>query len=426
MLNMFNHENLFSAALMINEPLYVTKVEFDKDKGELHIHIDFRKGAKFKCAICGADGLSVHDTKEKTWRHLNFFQYKTHIHYRNPRSECPDHGVHIVEAPWGNQGTGFTLLFEALVMQLAMSMPVSNIAELVDEHDTRIWRVINRHVSNAHVIADYSDMQRVGIDETSSKRGHKYVTLFVDMDAAKVVYVTEGKDAKTVTQFKDELPYHNCNPHQIDAISADMSPAFKKGVEENFPWANVTFDKFHVMKLMNEALDEVRRTEQKTVPNLKSTRYLWLYNPDKLSTKKAQKLETLKGLNIKTAKAYQLKLTLQDIYATASDRIAAMAMLNKWYKWAVRCRLEPVKKFAKTIKSNWRGILNYFESRLTNAVLEGINSIVQAARARARGYRNVQNFITMIYLLSGKLTYNFQYSIKRCRHYGQPSVELPT
>lgn len=423
---MFNHENLFSAALMIQEPLYVAKVEFDKDEGELHMHIDFRKGSKFKCSICGVEGLPVHDTIEKTWRHLNFFQYKAYIHYRNPRSECPDHGVHLTEAPWGAPGTGFTLLFEALVMQLAMSMPVSKIAELVGEHDTKIWRVIRRHVNLAHAVADYSEMQSVGIDETSSKRGHNYVTLFVDMDAGKVVYVTEGKDSETIAEFKDELPHHNCNPQQINTISADMSPAFKKGAAENFPWADITFDKFHVMKLMNEAVDKVRRAEQKVVPALKSTRYLWLFNPDNLSPEKAQKLETLKSSNCKTAKAYQLKLTLQDIYATASDRIDAMVMLGKWYKWAIRCRLEPVKEFAKTIKNNWSGILNHFDSKLTNAVLEGINSIIQSARARAKGYRNIENFITMIYLLAGKLTYNFQYFIKRCKDYGQPAVGLPT
>lgn len=159
---------------------------------------------------------------------------------------------------------------------------------------------------------------------------------------------------------------------------------------------------------------------------MKSTRYLWLYNADKLNAKKAEKLETLKKSNIKTAKAYQLKLTLQEIYNTATDRIAAMNMLQKWYTWAVRCRLEPIKVFAKTIKNNWAGILNYFDSRITNAVLEGINSIIQGARARAKGYRNVQNFITMIYLLAGKLTYDFQYFIKRCNNYGQPIVGLPT
>ena len=292
---MLNNEILFAAALQIQEPLYVKQVEFTKEIGELHIYIDFRKGAKFKCPKCGMDGLPVHDTIEKTWRHLNFFQYKAFLHYRTPRSDCPEHGAHLVETPLGSSGSGFTLLFEALVLQLAACMPVSQMALLMDEHDTLLWRIIGKYVDLSHAAADYSDTHSVGIDETSSKKGHKYVTLFVDMDNSRVIHVTEGKDASTITEFKKELPKHQCNPAQIINISADMSPAFKKGVQNNFPWVAMTFDKFHIIKLMNAAVDKVRREEQMTIPALKLTRYLWLYNPDKLNAQKTKKLENLKN-----------------------------------------------------------------------------------------------------------------------------------
>jgi len=174
-----------------------------------------------------------------------------------------------------------------------------------------------------------SDLKRVGVDETSCKRGHNYVTVFVDMDESKVIYVTEGKSSDTIDEFKEELPCHNCDPAQINMFSADMSPAFKKGIKTSFPWVALTFDKFHVIKLMNEALDKVRRLEQKNEPILKYSRYLWLYNSNNLSDAQSKKLDTLKNLNIKTAKAYQIKLALQDIYQTASDKIAAMMMLDK-------------------------------------------------------------------------------------------------
>jgi transposase len=416
-----NHEDLFTAALMLKEPLYVSRIEFDKGNGELHIYIDFRKGSKFTCPICLTDGCSVHDTIEKTWRHLNFFQYKAYIHYRNPRYDCPVHGIHLAEAPWGAQGTGFTLLFEAMILQMAKYMAVAQIADIVDEHDSRLWRVIKRHVGEAHAVADYSNLVSVGLDETSSKKGHHYVTLFVDMAESKVVFVTEGKGADTLADFKTELPAHNCNPGQIEDISVDMSPAFRKGCEESFPWATVTYDKFHVIKLMNEAVDQVRREEQKTNPSLKSSRYLWLHNRNTLGKKDEGKLESLISSNCKTAKAYQLKLTLQDVYRSSIDKNEAMGKLAKFYSWAVRCRLEPVKAFAKTLKKHWSGILNYFDSRLTNAVLEGINSLVQSAKSRARGFRNVNNLITMIYLLAGKLTFNFQYQQRLLAELGQPT-----
>jgi len=286
-------------------------------------------------------------------------------------------------------------------------MPILQIARLVDEHDTRLWRIIEKHVNQAKANANYSGVRHVGVDETATKRGHNYVTLFVDMDQTQVIHVTEGKDAATVKDFRDSLQYHHAQPSQITDVCADMSPAFRKGIQECFPSARLTFDKFHVIKLVNEAIDKVRREEQKSVPSLKSSRYLWLYNPANLSETKLKRLTSLTQLNLKTAKAYRMKLVLQDIYNTVTDRIEAMNELQKWYQWAVRCRLQPMKVFAKTLKDNWGGILNYFDSRLTQCNPEGINSIVQSARTRAKGYRNVNNFIAMIYLLAGKLTFQF-------------------
>ena len=399
---MTKHTELFAAALQIAEPLYVQRIAFDQEQGELHIHIDFRRGAKFPCPKCEQAGLPVHDTEEKQWRHLNFFQYRAYIHFRTPRVRCSEHGVHQITVPWAGKGSGFTLLFEALVMELAAYMAVKEIATIVEEHDTRIWRIIQRYVQAGRAEADYSAIASVGVDETSSKKRHTYVTVFTDMQESRVVHVEPGKDAQTVHAFKQMLVERAIDPHQISHICADMSPAFRRGVAEAFPDAEITFDKFHVMKLMNEALDAVRKAEQKNQALLKHSRYLWLYNPKRLNKKQTDSLESLKKLNLKTARAYRIKLSLQEVYQE-TNKAAAEQLLKQWYSWAVRCRLEPVKEFAKTVKINWKGILNYFDSLLTNGILESINSLVQAARRRARGYRNVNNFITMIFLLSGKL-----------------------
>ena len=399
---MIKHEQLFSEALQIREPFYIQRVVFDQQQGELHIHIDFHKGAKFSCPECEKPGLCVHDTEDKQWRHLNFFQYKAYLHFRHPRVRCDDHGVHRIKVPWAQRGSGFTLLFEALVMELAGCMPVKEIAKNVGEHDTRIWRIINRYVDAGRAEADYSSLESVGIDETSSKKRHTYVTMFTDMQESRVVHVEVGKDAQTVQSFKQMLQDRDIDPLQITQVCADMSPAFRRGVADAFPHADVTFDKFHVIKLINEALDEVRRAEQKEQVLLKRSRYLWLYNPKNLSTKQAAALHSLTKLNLKTVRAYRIKLALQEVYQ-AADKQTAEALLQKWYAWAIRSRLKPVKDVAQTIKTSWNGILNYFDSWLTNGVLESINGVVQAARRRARGYRNVKNFITMIFLLSGKL-----------------------
>jgi len=402
---MVNHEKLFTDALQMKDPLFGKSVQFDSGIGELHIYVDFKKGAHFDCPICSHPGMPVHDTVEKTWRHLNFFQYKTYIHFRTPRILCPEDGVRMIDVPWAAPGSGFTLLFEAFVLQLATAMPVERIATMIDEYDTRLWRIVQRYVEDARNAADYSAVHTVGIDETSSRKGHNYVSIFVDMDESRVIHAVEGKDSGVFTSFKEVLAKRSIDPKQITQICLDMSPAFRKGASDCFPDADLTFDKFHIIKGMNDALDKVRRDEQKEHHELKSSRYLWLFNPTRLSIGQTRQMTALTKLNLKTVRAYRIKLALQDIYRTVTGKAEAVKQLNSWYGWARHSRLEPIKEFAKTIKNNWNGIVNYFETKLTSGIMESINSIVQSARNRAKGYRNVNNFIAMIFLLGGKLNF---------------------
>ena len=391
-------KELFSAALEVREPVYIDEIVFDAGAGELHIHMNFRRGGRFTCSECGADGLPVHDTVDKTWRHLNFFQYKCYIHLRTPRTKCPKCGERLWIPPWGRRQSGFTLLFEAIIMALAKEMPVSRIGEVVGEHDTRIWRIVRHHVSEAHAKKSFAHVTKLGCDETSSRKGHNYVTVFADMDGGDVLFATEGRDSGTVKTFVEELARHEAMPEQIREVTIDMSPAFIRGVRDYLPEARVTFDKFHVIQALNKAQDEVRRMEQKKNPLLKSTRYVWLKNPENLTANQKKQLETLRFENLKTAKVYQMKLTFQDIYRSVREPEAAEAAIKKWLSWAVRSRLEPIKAFAKTVKAHFGGIMRYFTSRLTSGMMEGINSRIQEVKRRARGFRNIRNFIAMIYL----------------------------
>jgi transposase len=290
------------------------------------------------------------------------------------------------------------MLFEAFVMVLAKEMPIYRIGELVDEHDTRIWRVVCWHVNRSYKNKNYSEVKKVGCDETSSRKGHKYVTIFADMESGEVLFATEGKDSKTINAFAEELPKHEAQPEQIKEVTIDMSPAFISGVGSYLPDASITFDKFHVIQALNKAQDEVRRMEQKINPLLKSSRYIWLKNPENLTEKQRKQLETLRFENLKTAKVYQMKLTFQDIYRNIRETEAAEVAIKKWLSWAVRSRLEPIKSFAKMVKSHFEGIMRYFTSRLTSGIIEGINSRIQGIKRRARGFRNINNFIAMIYL----------------------------
>lgn len=185
-------------------------------------------------------------------------------------------------------------------MILAKEMPVNAIAELVNEHDTRLWRILKHYVDHARAKADYSSVCQVGIDETSAKRGHDYITLFVDLDTSRLLFATEGKGKSTVTNFTEDLRRHGGNPEKINNVCCDLSPAFIAGVKDNLPNADIVFDRFHIMKIVNEAVDEVRRDENRENKLLKKTRFLWLKNPEKLTTKQKNKLESLKYENLDT------------------------------------------------------------------------------------------------------------------------------
>jgi len=392
--------DIFQAALGLGKEWIVVKTAFNAKEKRLDIYLDFSPGTQFPCSVCNLPS-KVYDTTERTWQHLNFFQHATYIHARLPRVDCQTDGIKQIQVPWARERSGFTLLFEAMIMALADEMPVYSIAEMIGVHDTRLWRIIEHYVNKDVAKLDLSKIRNVGVDETSSKRGHHYVTLFVDMDTSKVVFVTKGKDADTLEAFKSHLEAHKGRVDQILEFSSDMSPAFISGITDHFPKAHITFDKFHVMKLLNEAVDATRRSEQRQEKDLKSSRYVWLKNPGNLSIKEQTKLESLSGRILKTGRAYRMKLLFQELFTYDED--SAIEGLKKWYFWATHSRLEPIKTFAKTLKKHWDGIVRWFKTKLTNGILEGLNSLVQAAKARARGYRSVEYFKLMIYMVAGKM-----------------------
>jgi transposase len=344
----------------------------------------------------------VHDTVKKTWRHLDFFQHHAFLHARVARIDCPDCGVRLVNVPWARPGSGFTLLFEAFAMTLITAMPVAAAARLVGEHDTRLWRLVQHYVEKAVARMDLADLRRVAIDETAAKRGHHYITLFVDIDARKVVYVAEGRGAEAIANFADQVDAHNSDASRIKEVCIDMSPAYIKGVTDNLTEAEITFDKFHAVKLVNDAVDKVRRIERKDRPELKGSRYLWLKNERHLSLEQSVTLEVLSRMNLKTGRAYRLRLAFQEIYDCPS-RDWAELVLDRWLSWAFRSRLEPIKQVARTIRHHRDGILRWFQSKIANGLIGGINSLVQAAKAKVRGYRSLCNLLAITYLIAGKI-----------------------
>jgi transposase len=393
--------DLFGMALGIASPWVVRRSDFDAAAKRLDIRLDFAKGSRFACPVCGAAGCPAYDSEDKTWRHLNFFQHEAYLHARLPRVTCERCGIKQAAVPWARPDSGFTLLFEALIMAMVQAMPVAVVARMINEWDTRLWRVIHHYVGQARQRADHCAVTRVAFDETASRRGHNYVSLFVDLLRRRVLFVADGKDAATVAAFATDLAAHGGDPAAIAEVGIDMSPAFIAGTAQSLPNAAITFDKFHVVKLINEAVDEVRRAEQKSRAELKNSRYLWLKNPPNLSARQRTQLDSLAGAKLKTGRAYRIRLAFQELYLQPAA--SAEAFLKRWYWWATHSRLPPMIAAARMIKRHWHGILRWFHTRIANGIMEAINSLVQAAKAKARGYRSTRNLKAIIYLIAGKL-----------------------
>lgn len=392
--------DLFQAALGLSPPFVVERCELDVDKKQLDLWVDFARGSRFACAGCGRAGCAAHDSAGQTWRHLDFFQHKAFLHCRVPRSHCPDCGVLKVKVPWARAGSGFTLLFEAMLVAMVKHMPVGVVARMVDEHDTRLWRVLEHYVGKALDAMDLSQLRQIGVDETSARRGHDYVSLFVDLAQRQVVYAGDGKGAETVEEFGAWLEDHGGTTDQISDVSMDMSAAFVSGARKTFPKAKITFDKFHVIQLVNKAVDEVRREERRKNPLLKGARYIFLKNKDNLTHAQRLRLAALEGTNLDTLQAWQIRINLQDVFDRPSVS-SARRFLQTWAAWVRTSGLKPMIKAAKTIMRRAGDILRSIETGLSNGIMEAINANVQAAKRKAKGYRTKRNLKMIIYLTAG-------------------------
>ena len=403
-------QSMFEQALSITIPWYITDIQFNVEEKQLDIYIDFHKGSLFEYVDKDTGECNSHkayDTEQKTWRHLNFFEHKCYLHCRTPRVKLKSGKVRQISPPWAGLNNGFTLLLEALILKLCTHMPVKAVSRIISENDGKLWRLLKKYIDTLRSQADYSSIEKIGIDETSRAKHHDYVTLFVDLEQSRTIYITPGKSSDTITSFVNDLENHHGSKQQITDVSCDMSPAFIKGVQENLPNAEITFDKFHIIKIINEAVDQVRRDEAKHQDILKGCRYLFLKNNSNLTVKQKMALGNLQlpKFRLKTIRALQIRETFQEIYQ--ADTIGTFEyLLKKWYFWATHSRLQPIKEVAYTIKRHWDGVVNWKKSHINNGILEGLNSVIQAAKSRARGFRNVKYFCIMAYLI----TANFDFS----------------
>ena len=392
-----NANTLFEMALGLGSGWKVVNSEMDVAGRQLTLWLDFEAGSQFACPSCG-EYCPVHDTVEKKWRHLNFWQHETTLIARVPRTKCEEDGVLLAAVPWARNGSGFTLMMEAMILLLCQQMPVSDAAGHLGEHDTRLWRVLDHYVSEAHKAKDWSKITQIMVDETSAKRGHRYVTNVLDAETKDLLLMVEGRGADAITAFASEMPNHGATPEQITEVIMDMSGPFMSGAKTAFPKARIVFDHFHIMKLAGTALDDVRKELRAAGADLSGS--LWALRGNQWTRTEAQL--NLRNKHCKTypklGRAMALRECLQDVLSDKNRD-----SLKWWINWAAHCRLEPFKKLGRTLKSHFEGVFAFMETRLTNAAMEAINGVIQLSKRAARGFRNIKYFRIAAYLKVGGL-----------------------
>jgi transposase len=400
---MTNSQEIFSIALGLQAPWYIKEIIFNKDTLQLDIYLQFKKGTKF----LAEDGqeYTAHDTVERKWQHLNFFQHKCYLHAKVPKIKQSDGKTQTQAVPWARKGSGFTLMFEAFSMLLIENeMPVNKVAKVLQVYPNRLWTIFNYWISIAHKEDTIGDIEEIGFDETSVKKGHNYVTTMVNLKERRVLFATQGKGASCIEESVNYLKDKGVEIADIKQVCIDMSPAFISGCITHLPNTAITFDKFHVVKEVNKAMNELRKLERRGNDALKKHKYTFLKN--KLIPKIQEERDLLLEMYPKLGEGYRLKQLFKDFW-DLKDKEEAESYLAFWCDIAQESGIFPFQRVVNTIKAHWKGIVNYIESRINNGILEGLNSKIQLAKKRARGYRNTTNFINMIYFICGKLNFNY-------------------
>ncbi len=396
---------LFSQALGLTAPWRVSEVDFRPQEAAIHFQV-VCDAQRLPCPACGASDQPIHDRIARTWQHLHFFQFRAHIHAELPRVACSVCGkTSQIEVPWSRKGSGFSLTMEAFIVALCREMPVLAVARLLGVSDGRVWRVLGHYVQQARAKADYSAVRRIAVDERSARRGQRFLTLFHDADPRRLLFATPGRDGQTFAAFVQDLASHGGDPQAIETVSMDMSKAYQAGARQHCPQAALSFDPFHVVALAHDALEEVRRAETKTNPELKGSRWATLKDARHWTLGQLTVMHHLQRSSLKTARAWRLKEALRAVFAHTRDAQTAERELRAWISWARRSRLRPFKRLGATLRQHFDGLLEHFRSGLSNGFVEAMNGLIQAAKARARGYRTDRNLITICYLICGKLTH---------------------
>jgi len=401
-----NFDKMLAGSLRLEDLWYIIGEEFNEEEPAIHIHVGVDKTAALCCPVCGAPTKRYgYELKERVWRHADCLFYPCYVHCRRPRVLCDKCGTVQVNAPFERKNSRFTLLFEGYAMLLLQDVPRARASRLLRCDEKSLAAILTYWVHDAVNRMDLSDTCSIAMDETSFRRGHKYVTVAIDEVRRRVFDVEPSRDKTAVKNVGKKLERNGGNTKSVNSVTSDMSASYLSVVREVFPNAKQTIDKFHVKQVLLKALDTVRKDEQKESGRKKELflcRKLFMVPQGRMTDKQRTMVAELSKQYKKTGRAFRIVKSLDDFYASTS-MVEAQERLDKLCSWMRRCRLKPMKDAALTLRNHSKEILNYFHTRLTNAICEGINAMIQAAKRKARGFHTFEGYAAMIYLVAGKL-----------------------
>lgn len=396
----------YGQLLGIHTPWEISRVDLDIALQQVDINIEYTSD-RGECPECGIQCKKHDDRKMRTWRHLDTMQFSTLLHCHLPRVRCKEHGVKTVNAPWAGKNSRFTLLFESFAIRvLKAARSVEEARKLLGLNWHQVEAIKARAVERGLSRRKDSEIRYLGIDEKQFRSGHQYISSLIDIEGSRVLEVVEER-TEIACKMLIEQGLTKSQQSQVTAVALDMWKAYANAVTELLPQADIVHDRFHISQHLNEAVDKVRRQENKVLmaqgdKRLTGTRYKWVTNADNPAVQTDDAFSVLKKSDLKVARAWAIKELFRDFWSY-NHAGWAKRHFTKWYSWAIRSRLEPMKEKARMIKKHLDNILTYFKHRITNAAAEGINSKIQNIKSNARGYRSFEGFRNSILFYCGGL-----------------------
>lgn len=400
-------EEHYGLLLGLESPWNISGVDLRMSEQRVDIIVEYGDD-EGPCPECGTISPKHDDRKERTWRHLDTMQFATYLHCSAPRVHCKTHGAKTVKIPWAGKNSRFTLMFEAFAIRvLKAARSVEEARKLLGLNWHQVEAIKTRAVERGLARRKETVIPFIGIDEKQFRSGHRYISSMVDLKGKRVLDVVEGRTEDNCNSLIEQALTES-QQKSVTAVALDMWKAYTNAVSKKLPEADIVHDKFHISQHLNEAVDKVRRQENKVLINqgderLKGSKFSWLSNEENVNERFTESFNKLKHSDLKVARAWAIKELFRDFW-TYTYAGCAKKHFDKWYSWAIRSRLEPIKAKAQMIKNHLPNIMTYFKHRISNAASEGMNSKIQTVKANARGYRSFNGFRNSILFYCGDLS----------------------